>query len=260
MYRGAKLLSLIRMFFRFLVSLCKSMFVLLSPLHKCACDSIHLPETGAWPPPDFCLSRAQLLRISGHIFVSPGNMPRSCGVTGSWSRGSLRSSKATTSLCVPELSAQGHSSAAHMTELVITDGLYPSMPACQHASRGLGGALQEGGPCSPVQSFLACRRLPRRFWGTWFPPSNPPLGSQPQSVQRELSLRVWWPRLCVWCLWCCPLSAPTSLPAVSSCLPLRQGLAEWLRFAWDWLCRTGCPRTLFLPHLLSVGITAGYRQ
>lgn len=163
MYRGAKLLSLIRMFFRFLVSLCKSMFVLLSPLHKCACDSIHLPETGAWPPPDFCLSRAQLLRISGHIFVSPGNMPRSCGVTGSWSRGSLRSSKATTSLCVPELSARGHSSAAHMTELVITDGLYPSMPACQHASmpaEGLGGPCRRVAHAHPCKAFLPAEGFP----------------------------------------------------------------------------------------------------
>lgn len=37
----------------------------------------------------------------------------------------------------------------------------------------------------------------------WYltPTINPPLGSQPQSDQRELSLSVWWPRLCVCCLW-----------------------------------------------------------
>lgn len=52
-----------------------------------------------------------------------------------------------------------------------------------------------GGPSRKVAVLIAHRRLPKGFCGTWFPPAMPPLGSQPQSVQRELSLSVGWPRL-----------------------------------------------------------------
>lgn len=61
-------------------------------------------------------------------------------------------------------------------------------------AEGLGGPSRKVAMLM-VQSLIAHRRLPKGFCGTWFPPAMPPLGSQPQSVQRELSLSVGWPRI-----------------------------------------------------------------